>query len=84
LFAFQFYIDLLRLPVHLRRNVIFDEPGTVENDYVLIAETDLPHTAASAWDHRINDYILSHPEKFQMAERFPLPSGDVIQLYRVQ
>jgi 4-amino-4-deoxy-L-arabinose transferase-like glycosyltransferase len=83
-FAFQFYIDLLRLPVHLRRNVIFDEPGIVENDYVLIAETDLPHSAASAWDHRINSYILSHPEKFQMVERFPLPSGDVIQLYRVQ
>ena len=31
----------------------------------------------------VNDYILSRPERFEVLERFPLPNGDIIRLYKV-
>lgn len=82
--AFQFYIDLLRIPVRLQRNAGFDAAAIGNNDFILIAENRLPHPASFGADPRVNDYILGHPDRFRIVEEFPLPSGDMIQLYRVQ
>jgi hypothetical protein len=83
-FAFQFYIDVLQLPVGLNKVTLFDSSNIQNNDYVLVAERNLDHPASLIPDRRINDYIQGIPEKFHMEEWFPLPSGDVIRLYKVQ
>jgi 4-amino-4-deoxy-L-arabinose transferase-like glycosyltransferase len=83
-FAFQFYIDLLQLPVRLSGATLFDASNIQNNDYVLVAERNLDHPASFIPDPRVNNYILGTPEKFHMEEWFPLPSGDVIRLYKVQ
>jgi 4-amino-4-deoxy-L-arabinose transferase-like glycosyltransferase len=83
-FAFQFYIDLLKLPVRLSRTAVLDQPAIADSDFLLMAEKQVRHEASFGADPRVNSYILGHPEKFQMAEWFSLPSGDVIRLYRVQ
>lgn len=82
--AFQFYIDLLKVPVQLSRVGVFDERAIAGNDFVLMAENDLEDPASFAPDPRVNQYILTHPEKFQMTETFPLPAGKLIRLYKVQ
>ncbi len=82
--AFQFYIELMGLPVRLNRIGVFDEPSIRANDYVLLAEKDLEHAASFAPDQRVNRFIMGRPDIFRVAEWFPLPNGDVIRLYKVQ
>ncbi len=82
--AFQFYIDLLKLPVRLSRTAALDQPAIADSDFLLMAENQVRHEASFGADPRVNSYILDHPEKFQMAEWFSLPSVDVIRLYKVQ
>ena len=82
--AFQFYIELLDYDVRLRRIGIFDEAALLSNAYVLASETQLPHAASFAADSRINTYIMNHPNRFQVTERFALPNGEIIRLYKFQ
>jgi 4-amino-4-deoxy-L-arabinose transferase-like glycosyltransferase len=86
LFAFQFYVVLLKLPVELSRLLSFDETVIANHDYVLVSEKDKGFEAGSYFTPdlaRINEYILGHPESFNMVDRFPLPNGDMIRLYKV-
>ncbi|MBI4475064.1 MAG: glycosyltransferase family 39 protein [Acidobacteria bacterium] len=81
--AFEFYINLHRLPVVLNRVWFFYEPGIKGNDYILLSEKDqgwLPHFSRDA--DRINNYVLNHPELFQVADTFTLPNGARIRLYK--
>jgi hypothetical protein len=82
--AFQFYIELLDSRVNLRRISVFDEAALLSNAYVLASETQLPHAASFAADSRINTYIMNHPNRFHVTERFALPNGEVIRLYKFQ
>jgi hypothetical protein len=82
--AFQFYVELLKAPVQLSRIQLLNEPAIMGNDYVLIAKNDQEHAASFAPDARVNGFITAHPERFQIADTFPLPNGNVIALYKVQ
>jgi 4-amino-4-deoxy-L-arabinose transferase-like glycosyltransferase len=82
--AFQFYVDLRDAPVRLNRIQMLSEPAILANDYLLVAENDQEHPASFAPDRRVADFIVTHPDRFQMAESFPLPNGDIIALYKVQ
>jgi hypothetical protein len=86
IFAFQFYIALWKFPVTVNRLAAFDEGAIANNDYILVSEKDKgfePGSFFTADLPNINQYILGRPESFHIVERFPLPNGDVIRLYRV-
>jgi 4-amino-4-deoxy-L-arabinose transferase-like glycosyltransferase len=82
--AFQFYVELLKAPIQLRRIQMLSEPAILGNDYLLVAENDQEHAASFAPDQRVTSFIMTHPDRFQMTDSFPLPNGDVIALYKVQ
>ncbi len=82
--AFNFYIDLLKAPVQLNQVGVLDEPTILDNDYILISEDRRTYPASFPPDQRVNDYILGNAAKFQIAEWFPLPGGEIIRLYKVQ
>ena len=80
--AFNFYIALLKARVQLNRVGV---GNTFDNDYVLVSEDSqgfYPFDEPNA--RPTNDFIKSHPERFVAIEGITLPSGDVIQLYKVQ
>jgi 4-amino-4-deoxy-L-arabinose transferase-like glycosyltransferase len=82
--AFQFYIALSKLPVIFNRIVFFDEGVISNNDYILMSEMDQGWAANVSPDlKRINQYIVDHPDHFQVVDSFALPNGDMIRLYRV-
>jgi 4-amino-4-deoxy-L-arabinose transferase-like glycosyltransferase len=82
--AFQFYVDLRNAPVRLNRIQMLSEQAITANDYLLVAKNDQEHAASFAPDKRVGDFIITHPERFQMTESFPLPNGDVISMFKVQ
>ena len=80
--AFQFYAALGNFPVSLSRP--FNPGDAVANsDYILISERDQGPRYIAPDATAVNDYILSRPERFEVLERFPLPNGDIIRLYKV-
>jgi 4-amino-4-deoxy-L-arabinose transferase-like glycosyltransferase len=81
--AFQFYVELLGLPVQINRVGVFDEKALTANDYVVCAENDSEHEASFAPDPRLTSYVAEHPDLFRIVERFALPNHDVVRLYQV-
>ena len=85
-YAFRFYIELWNFPVTVSRIAAFDETALAGEHYVLISEKDSGFEPGSFFTKdlpEINKYITDRPQSFHMVERFPLPNGDVIRLYRV-
>jgi len=80
--AFQFYATLGNFPVSVSR---LYTPGdaAANSDYILISERDQGPRYIAPDATAVNDYILSRPERFEVLERFPLPNGDIIRLYKV-
>jgi 4-amino-4-deoxy-L-arabinose transferase-like glycosyltransferase len=84
--AFRFYITRDRLPVFIDRLVTPTEEAMKSNDYILSVEDRKvvepgAHTAPVLNDIAV--YLAQHPQTFEPVEKFSLPNGDVIQLYRV-
>jgi hypothetical protein len=85
--AFELYIALQNRPVTVNRLWHFDAEAISNNDFVLISEAT---ESSSALDEVLNpergpitDYVLKRPDTFHMVERFALPNGVVIRLYKV-
>jgi len=84
--AFRFYITRDRLLVSIDRLVVPDEGAMKVNDFILAPEGDLKREPGADYSPRFLDvaaYLAQHPETFSMVDRFSLPNGDVIRLYRV-
>ncbi len=82
--AFEFYSALRKYPITVKRLWYFDEISIAEQDYILMSEGDQGHAAFFSDDLiRINQYILNHPEEFQLVDRLTLPSSVAIRLYKV-
>ncbi len=84
--AFRFYIARGRLPVTIDRLVIPSEDAMQINDYILAPEGGLERVPGAHFTPELLDisrYIASRPELFPLVERFSLPNGDTIGLYRV-
>jgi hypothetical protein len=85
--AFQFYIELQRLPVTVNRLVTLDEGALASNDYILASSKDAGFEAGSFFTQdlkSINHFIAARPDTFPVMETFRLPNGDAIRLYRVR
>ena len=81
--AFQFAIDLHRYPVTLDRQFSPEEMDLEANDYLLLSlgkQTAFGSQAPHADEIRAN--VESHPERFHVIDRFTLPSGETILLYK--
>jgi 4-amino-4-deoxy-L-arabinose transferase-like glycosyltransferase len=85
--AFEFYIALQNRPVVINRLSHYDEGAIANNDFVVVTEEngneDGFESVLSPDLRRINDYVFNHPDSFHMVERFALPNGVGIRLYRV-
>jgi 4-amino-4-deoxy-L-arabinose transferase-like glycosyltransferase len=85
--AFELYVALQSRPVTINRLWHFSEQALNNNDFVLISEAT---ESSGALDEVLNperapitDYILKRPDTFRIVERFALPNGVVIRLYKV-
>ena len=82
--AFNFYVALLKLPVTINPVWTFDQGRIAGNDFILVSEKDQGWAPNFTRDvDRIDQFILTHPELFRLVDRFSLPNGDAIRLYRV-
>jgi hypothetical protein len=80
--AFRYYISLDKLPVVIDRVFAAEETALLQHDYILSslgAQTAFGSPAPHAAE--INAYILFHPDRFRMIDRFLLPNGEGIRLY---
>jgi 4-amino-4-deoxy-L-arabinose transferase-like glycosyltransferase len=83
--AFEFYIALHRYPIEVRRLWGTDVATLVNTDYILLCENDQGYATLFSNDNpKLNDFVMGHPDQFQLMERFQLPNADVIRLYKVQ
>jgi hypothetical protein len=82
--AFEFYIALRNRPVTVNRLWHYDERVIHDNDFIVISETGGGNFDAmlSPDLQRINAYVQKHPDSFHFVERFALPNGVVIGIYR--
>jgi 4-amino-4-deoxy-L-arabinose transferase-like glycosyltransferase len=85
--AFELYIALKDRPVTINRLWHLDEQNLLKNDFVLVSEVS---ESSSALDEVLNpergpitEYIFKRPDTFRIVERFSLPNGVVIRLYKV-
>jgi 4-amino-4-deoxy-L-arabinose transferase-like glycosyltransferase len=85
--AFEFYIALQNRPVTINRLWHFDENQMANNDFILVSEEANSASAFAAVlspDLRqTTQHILGRPDSFRMLERFALPNGTMIRLYKV-
>jgi 4-amino-4-deoxy-L-arabinose transferase-like glycosyltransferase len=84
--AFRFYITRSRLPVTIDRLVTPNEDAMRINDYILAPERGLARQPGAHFPPElleIADYLAQRPDIFSLVERFSLPNGDAIRLYRV-
>jgi Dolichyl-phosphate-mannose-protein mannosyltransferase len=85
--AFEFYIALQKRPVVVNRLWHYDESAIANNDFVVVSEeggTEDSFASVLSPDlRRINDFVFNHPDSFHIVERFSLPNGVGIRLYRV-
>jgi 4-amino-4-deoxy-L-arabinose transferase-like glycosyltransferase len=79
--AFEFYIALHKYPVTISRLRQFDERMLVNQDYVLMSESDQGYAYSSDLGH-MNQNILDRPDNFKMIDRFMIPSGQFVRLYK--
>jgi len=81
--AFSFYVALDKLPVTIHPLWTFDPSRIADNDYILVSEKDQGWAPNFTKDvDQIDQFILTHPESFRLVDRFLLPNGDAIRLYR--
>jgi 4-amino-4-deoxy-L-arabinose transferase-like glycosyltransferase len=81
--AFQFVIKSRGFPVSIRQEHQAGRASLMENDYLLVSlgeQTAFGFPAPHA--DQINAYVRNHPDSFQVADIFTLPSGATIYLYR--
>ena len=82
-FAFNFYITLRKFPVTITPLWTYDEGQIRNTDYILVSEKDQGWAPQFSRDlDRINHYILEHTDSFSVVERFALPNGAMIRLYK--
>jgi 4-amino-4-deoxy-L-arabinose transferase-like glycosyltransferase len=85
--AFEFYIALQNRRVTINRLWHFDARAVSNNDFILVSETA---ESSAVLDEVLNpergsitEYVLKRPDTFQIVERFALPNGVMIRLYKV-
>jgi len=85
--AFELYIALQNRPVTINRLWHFDAQAVSNNDFILVSEAT---ESSSDFDKVLNpergpitEYVLKRPDTFRIVERFALPNGLVIRLYKV-
>jgi 4-amino-4-deoxy-L-arabinose transferase-like glycosyltransferase len=84
--AFRFYITRGRLPVTIDRLVVPAEDAMRMNDYILAPESSLKREPGADYAPQLLEiagYLAQHPSLFTLIERYSLPNGDTIRLYRV-
>src|SRR5262249_45911990 len=85
--AFEFYIALENRPITINRLWHFDPSAIANNEFVLISEEndgeDSIQAVLSPDLHRTNEYVFEHPDAFHLLDRFALPNGVMIRLYKV-
>jgi 4-amino-4-deoxy-L-arabinose transferase-like glycosyltransferase len=83
--AFEFYGTLRKYNIVIARLLFFNEAELLNQDYILMSEGDQGFAAFSSQDlDRINRYIMDRPGRFQMIDRFTIPSGQTIRLYQLK
>jgi 4-amino-4-deoxy-L-arabinose transferase-like glycosyltransferase len=83
--AFEYFAALHRYNIVVTRLWFFDEKALAGQDYILMSEGDQGYAAFYSKDlNRINQYILDRPQRFQMTDRFAIPGGHTIRLYRLR
>jgi 4-amino-4-deoxy-L-arabinose transferase-like glycosyltransferase len=81
--AFEFYGALHKYPINVTRLWYYTEDAVTGQDYILLSEGDQGHAAFYSRDlSRINQFIFDRPGQFQLVDRFTLPTGQNIRLYR--
>ncbi len=81
--AFEFFAALRGYNLVVTRLWFFDEKALGGEDYILMSEGDQGYAAFYSQDlNRINQYILDRPYLFEMTDRFAIPGGQTIRLYR--
>ncbi len=84
--AFELYIALRKQDVTVNRLWAFDEGAIANNDFILLSEGNYgaPGSFLFSPDRRlIVEYVVGHTESFRRVDTFVLPTGEMIQLYKV-
>jgi 4-amino-4-deoxy-L-arabinose transferase-like glycosyltransferase len=83
--AFEFYIALHKYQVEIRRLWGADVSALANNDYIVLCENDQGYASLFSNEMpKLNEFVLAHPDRFQLVQRFTLPNADIIRLYKVQ
>jgi hypothetical protein len=83
--AFEYYAALNEYDIMVTRLWHFDEKALTGQDWILMSEKDQGYAAFYSGElNRIHRYILDRPQIFRMAERFTIPGGHTIRLYRLK
>jgi 4-amino-4-deoxy-L-arabinose transferase-like glycosyltransferase len=89
--AFEFYGALHNYPIEVTRLWDFNEDAIANQSFILLCEGDQGNAAFYSNAemerqlknlHQISQFILDRPERFQLTDRFVVPSGQSIRLYR--
>jgi hypothetical protein len=83
--AFEFFINLRHYPVIVNTLWTYDEAAFFQNDYVLFSGRDqgfLPYSSPDS--ERIISYIVDHAPEFRVVRTYKLPSGQSIELRKVE
>jgi hypothetical protein len=81
--AFEFYSALRGYNLTVTRLWYFDEKAIAGQDCILVSEGDQGYAAFYSEDlDRINHYIMDRPDQYRLADRFAIPGGQTIRLYR--
>jgi 4-amino-4-deoxy-L-arabinose transferase-like glycosyltransferase len=82
--AFELYINLRHYPVVINKLWVFDESAFYQNSYIIFSEREQGFPGLTPPDGiRISSYVVDHPQQFQILDRFELPGGQFIRLYKV-
>jgi hypothetical protein len=83
--AFEFRIAARRNPVTMHRLNVLAPEEILANDYILLSENAHGYPGLVPPEaEAISRYVAEGSESFVLLEAFPIPSGDVIRLYRVR
>ena len=83
--AFEFHILARKAAVVILPPGQFDPEVASNSDFVLAAEGSQGYPGLiPAGADRINQHLREHPDEFEVIERFALPTGNMIRLYRVR
>jgi hypothetical protein len=83
--AFEFYIALHKYRIVVQRLWNSDVASLTNTDYIVLSENDQGYaTLFSNEMSKLNDFVFTNPDRFQLVERFSLPNAGIIRLYKVQ